>query len=170
MLAGTVAADPVQRRMPSGDEVTELRLSVPEAGRRLLPLPVAAWHATVGANTVDGIRQGRRRARARASRPALLPERRGSSQPDGGGGNGDQQARDAAGSLTRRPSVRPRCAFPLLTSPAMDVGKPLGPSGSGGFTVIPDGLRSSDGDAPRDARGGPEAGVVGTTFRQATTT
>jgi hypothetical protein len=29
--AGTVAADPVQRRMPSGDEVTELRLSVPEA-------------------------------------------------------------------------------------------------------------------------------------------
>ena len=42
VLAGTVAADPVQRRMPSGDEVTELRLSVPEAGRRLLPLPVAA--------------------------------------------------------------------------------------------------------------------------------
>jgi hypothetical protein len=31
VLAGTVAADPVQRRMPSGDEVTELRLSVPEA-------------------------------------------------------------------------------------------------------------------------------------------
>ena len=31
MLAGTVAADPVQRRMASGDEVTELRLSVPEA-------------------------------------------------------------------------------------------------------------------------------------------
>ena len=58
VLAGTVAADPVQRRMPSGDEVTELRLSVPEAGRRLLPLPVAAWHATVGANTVDGIAKG----------------------------------------------------------------------------------------------------------------
>ena len=55
VLAGTVAADPVQRRMPSGDEVTELRLSVPEAGRSLLPLPVAAWHATVGARTVDGI-------------------------------------------------------------------------------------------------------------------
>ena len=33
VLAGTVAADPIQRRMPSGDEVTELRLSVPEAGR-----------------------------------------------------------------------------------------------------------------------------------------
>jgi hypothetical protein len=30
VLAGTVPADPVQRRMPSGDEVTELRLSVPE--------------------------------------------------------------------------------------------------------------------------------------------
>jgi hypothetical protein len=30
------------------DGVTELRLSVPEAGRRLLPLPIAAWHATVG--------------------------------------------------------------------------------------------------------------------------
>src|SRR5512132_4546195 len=44
--------------MPSGDEVTELRLSVPEAGRRLLPLPVAAWHATVGARTVDGIAKG----------------------------------------------------------------------------------------------------------------
>jgi hypothetical protein len=27
VLAGTVSADPVQRRMPSGDEVTELRLS-----------------------------------------------------------------------------------------------------------------------------------------------
>jgi single-stranded DNA-binding protein len=32
VLAGTVAAEPVERRMPSGDEVTELRLSVPEAG------------------------------------------------------------------------------------------------------------------------------------------
>jgi hypothetical protein len=39
VLAGTVAADPVERTMPSGDEVTELRLSVPEAGKRLLPLP-----------------------------------------------------------------------------------------------------------------------------------
>ena len=55
MLAGTVSADPVNRRMPSGDEVTELRLSVPEAGRRLLPLPIAAWHATVGARALDEI-------------------------------------------------------------------------------------------------------------------
>ena len=54
VLAGTVAADPVERTMPSGDEVTELRLSVPEAGKRLLPLPVAAWHATVGARTLEG--------------------------------------------------------------------------------------------------------------------
>lgn len=58
VLAGTVAADPVERRMPSGDVVTELRISVPEAGRRLLPLPVAAWHATVGAHAIDGIAKG----------------------------------------------------------------------------------------------------------------
>jgi single-strand DNA-binding protein len=58
VLAGTVSADPVQRRMPSGDEVTELRLSVPETGKRLLPLPIAAWHATVGARVIDGIAKG----------------------------------------------------------------------------------------------------------------
>jgi single-stranded DNA-binding protein len=58
VLAGTVAADPVTRRMPSGDEVTELRVSVPEAGRRLLPLPVAAWHATVGDRSLIGIGKG----------------------------------------------------------------------------------------------------------------
>jgi single-strand DNA-binding protein len=60
VLAGSVAADPVVRRMPSGDEVTELRLSVPEAGKRLLPLPVAAWHATVGPHALDGIAKGDR--------------------------------------------------------------------------------------------------------------
>jgi hypothetical protein len=58
VLACTVSADPVQRRMPSRDEVTELRLSVPEVGERHLPLPVAAWHATVGARTIDGIANG----------------------------------------------------------------------------------------------------------------
>jgi single-stranded DNA-binding protein len=42
--------------MPSGDEVTELRLSVPEAGS--LPLPVAAWHATVGLEALQGIAKG----------------------------------------------------------------------------------------------------------------
>ena len=41
VLAGTVAAEPVERQLPSGDEVTELRISVPETGKRLLPLPVA---------------------------------------------------------------------------------------------------------------------------------
>ena len=39
-------------------EVTELRISVPETGRRLLPLPVAAWHATVGRAAVDAIAKG----------------------------------------------------------------------------------------------------------------
>lgn len=58
VLAGTVAADPVERRMPSGDEVTELRLSVPEVGRRLLPLPVAVWHGSVGKDAVAGIAKG----------------------------------------------------------------------------------------------------------------
>lgn len=58
VLAGTVAADPVERRLPSGDEVTELRLSIPEAGKRLLPLPVAAWHTTVGKHALEGITKG----------------------------------------------------------------------------------------------------------------
>jgi len=58
VLAGTVAAEPVARRLPSGDEVTELRLSVPEAGERLLPLPVAVWHSTVGRRAVEGIGKG----------------------------------------------------------------------------------------------------------------
>ena len=58
VLSGTVAADPVERRMPSGDEVTEIRLSVPEAGKRLLPLPVAAWHRDVGKRALKGIAKG----------------------------------------------------------------------------------------------------------------
>ena len=58
VLAGTVAGEPVNRRLPSGDEVTELRVSVPDVGRRLLPLPVAAWHATVGRAAVDAIAKG----------------------------------------------------------------------------------------------------------------
>ena len=58
VLAGTVAADPVERRMPSGDEVTEIRLSVPEAGKRLLPLPIAAWHRDVGKRAPKGIAKG----------------------------------------------------------------------------------------------------------------
>ena len=58
VLAGTVAAEPVERRMPSGDEVTELRLSVPEAGKRLLPLPIAVWHTSVGKRALKGIAKG----------------------------------------------------------------------------------------------------------------
>ncbi len=32
--------------MPSGDRVARLRLRVPEPGKRVLPLPVAAWTST----------------------------------------------------------------------------------------------------------------------------
>src|SRR6188472_2475155 len=82
VLAGTVAADPVTRRMPSGDEVTELRISVPETGRRLLPLPVVAWHGRSCRGGRD--RQGRRGPRARATRPAVLPVRSGRAEPHRG--------------------------------------------------------------------------------------
>jgi single-strand DNA-binding protein len=58
VLAGTVAAEPVERRMPSGDVVTEFRVSVPEPGKRLLPLPVAVWHGSVGAATIQAICKG----------------------------------------------------------------------------------------------------------------
>jgi single-stranded DNA-binding protein len=58
VLAGTIAADPVERRMPSGEECTEIRLSVSELGRRLLPLPVVAWHAEVGKKRLRGLHQG----------------------------------------------------------------------------------------------------------------
>jgi hypothetical protein len=57
VLAGTVAADPVERRMPSGEECTEIRLSVPEPGSRLLPLPVVAWHGEVGKKRLKGLRK-----------------------------------------------------------------------------------------------------------------
>lgn len=53
ILQGTVAADPVTRRMPSGETVHELRVSVPEDGKRLLPLPVAVWGALP-----DGLAKG----------------------------------------------------------------------------------------------------------------
>jgi single-strand DNA-binding protein len=58
VLAGTVAAEPVERQMPSGDTVTELRVSVPETGKRLLPLPVAVWHKTVGKRAAKDIAKG----------------------------------------------------------------------------------------------------------------
>jgi single-strand DNA-binding protein len=43
VLAGKLSADPEFAEMPSGDKVARLRLQVPEAGKRVLPLPVAAW-------------------------------------------------------------------------------------------------------------------------------
>ena len=43
VLAGRLSADPEFTEMPSGDTVARLRLQVPEAGKRVLPLPVAAW-------------------------------------------------------------------------------------------------------------------------------
>lgn len=58
VIAGTVAADPVERIMPSGDAVTEIRVAVPDAGRRLLPLPVAVWHAEVGKRALRGLAKG----------------------------------------------------------------------------------------------------------------
>ena len=58
VLAGTIAAEPVERQLASGDEVTELRLSVPEPGRRLLPLPVTAWHGVVGKRVLQQLAKG----------------------------------------------------------------------------------------------------------------
>jgi single-strand DNA-binding protein len=43
VLAGRLSANPEFAEMPSGDTVAKLRLQVPEAGKRVLPLPVAAW-------------------------------------------------------------------------------------------------------------------------------
>ena len=102
VLAGTVAADPVRRRMPSGDEVTELRVSVPEAGRRLLPLPVAAWHATVGDRSLDGIAKGDPVLVHGQLDPPLLPERSRGAEPHRGGRDGDQEAGGAGGAVTCR--------------------------------------------------------------------
>ncbi len=46
VLAGRLSTDPEFAQMPSGDIVAKLRLQVPEAGKRVLPLPVAAWDRT----------------------------------------------------------------------------------------------------------------------------
>jgi single-strand DNA-binding protein len=43
VLAGRLSTDPEFADMPSGDQVARLRLQVPESGKRVLPLPVAAW-------------------------------------------------------------------------------------------------------------------------------
>lgn len=46
VLAGKLSVDPEFIEMPSGDTVARLRLQVPEAGKRVLPLPIAAWDRT----------------------------------------------------------------------------------------------------------------------------
>ena len=43
VLAGRLSEAPEVKVMPSGDRVTRLRLFVPEAGKRVLPLPISAW-------------------------------------------------------------------------------------------------------------------------------
>jgi single-strand DNA-binding protein len=43
VLAGRVSDEPEVKSMPSGDQVARFRLQVPEAGRRVLPLPISAW-------------------------------------------------------------------------------------------------------------------------------
>jgi single-strand DNA-binding protein len=43
VLAGRLSDTPEVKAMPSGDQVTRFRLQVPEAGKRVLPLPVSAW-------------------------------------------------------------------------------------------------------------------------------
>lgn len=48
VIAGRVAAEPVQRQLPSGDRVIEFRVAVPEEGRRRLPLPVTVWDPPEG--------------------------------------------------------------------------------------------------------------------------
>src|SRR3954465_1891785 len=59
VLAGTVAADPTEKELPSGDKVTEIKLSVPETGKRSLPLPVSAWHGKpITKRSLGGIGKG----------------------------------------------------------------------------------------------------------------
>ena len=93
VLAGIVSADPVQRRMPSGDEVTELRLSVPEAGKTPPPPPDRGLARHGRRPSARRDRQRRSGARAWAVGPPLLPERCRSPQPHRGGRERHQEAR-----------------------------------------------------------------------------
>jgi len=43
VLAGRLSDAPELKTMPSGDQVARFRVSIPEEGKRLLPLPVSAW-------------------------------------------------------------------------------------------------------------------------------
>lgn len=58
VIAGTVSGQPVKRALPSGDQVTELRVSVLEEGRRSLPLPVVVWPDAQGAGDAPAVRRG----------------------------------------------------------------------------------------------------------------
>ena len=108
VLAGTVAADPVTRRCRRGTRSPSFALSVPETGRRLLPLPVAAWHATVGRAVLDPIAKGDSSPRLRTARPPLLPERSRGAQPHGGGRHRDQDG--SSGPAEGDRGVSPRSA------------------------------------------------------------
>ena len=57
VLAGRLSDAPEVKAMPSGDQVTRFRLQVPEAGRRVLPLPVSAWEKTAR-KVCDGLVKG----------------------------------------------------------------------------------------------------------------
>ncbi len=59
MLIGRLSSDPVERRMPDGAEVTELRVDCDESpSERTLPLPVSAWHADVDPAVLRSLRRG----------------------------------------------------------------------------------------------------------------
>lgn len=57
VLAGRLSDAPEVKAMPSGDQVTRFRLQVPEAGKRVLPLPVSAWEKTAR-KACDGLVKG----------------------------------------------------------------------------------------------------------------
>ena len=57
VLAGRLSDAPEVKAMPSGDQVTRFRLQVPEAGRRVLPLPVSACEK-MARKACDGLVKG----------------------------------------------------------------------------------------------------------------
>jgi single-strand DNA-binding protein len=57
VLAGRLSEAPEVKDMPSGDKVTRFRLHVPEAGKRVLPLPVSAWERAARKGC-DGLAKG----------------------------------------------------------------------------------------------------------------
>ncbi len=58
VLAGTVSVAPIEKEMPSGDKMIEFRLSVPEAGKRLLPLPVVVWDRALVRTALKDVAKG----------------------------------------------------------------------------------------------------------------